>query len=324
MVNMKGALERLPDEMREGKIVLSPSALMEFAESPDHYYSKYVLGLGKPSKAQEEGTLVHLAVLEPEKFMHNYALEPSIEDYPHALKSADDMKAILEKHGLPKSGSKDELKKRICSIDGMNYVFWDDIVTDTLKGKIGLSKDEWQMCEAIKTKVHNHEFLGKHLKNALFEQKAWWLHERTGVYISMRMDAIKEFSDGTGMVVDVKKMRSAKPTKFASELWYSNLFIQAAMYLDGMTQITDKKYEHFVWAVVTPQAPYTVMAYAADFGMLEAGRAHYNKLIDDFISCHEQNRWPSYSNNLMNISLPHWAWGQLEEWNDNQLGDTYE
>jgi hypothetical protein len=65
---------------RENYIICSPSALIAFREDPEIYKMKYIDKEDYSTDSMEFGTLVHLRVLEPEKFFSEYMVLPPKTD----------------------------------------------------------------------------------------------------------------------------------------------------------------------------------------------------------------------------------------------------
>ena len=316
---MRGSFGEIPEELKS-LTRISPSGLIEFAKSPKHYHFKYIKkGYVEPSKSMELGTAAHRAVLEPDLFETEYVKKPSPEDHEGCLVTADDIKNELIKLGLPVSGVKAVLTERLRS-NSPEAKFFDDILREAIGDKKVLTESEYETCIEIVNSIKESEQIHNLIQGCEKEQSCWWEHSRTGTIINMRLDAFKRMKDGSIIAIDLKTVRSAAKRQFERQIWENWMFIQAAMYADGIEQITGNKCEHFGWLAAENSYPYSVEFYAADFGLLEAGRQTYNKLLDQFLECKRINKWPSANGGkITNVSFPHWAWDKLVEWNNDQL-----
>ena len=154
---------------------LSPSALMTFRESPKHYYSRYILGQKHVTPAMKLGTAIHCALLEPEIFDKQYYFKPKLEDYPDALVTQNDLKAKCKELGLPVTGTKPTLAKRLIEA-GFDGILWDDMIAQQSEGREILSAGVEESIEGIKNSIAEHPAA----KNILVGGEA----EKSVVYIS--------------------------------------------------------------------------------------------------------------------------------------------
>jgi hypothetical protein len=301
----------------------SPSALAEFYESPAHYESKYILKESEETDSMRLGTAMHMAILEPKKFQETYI--EKIEAPQGTLVTGDDMKSACKEMGLKQSGTKSEMKERLqektTELACKPFVFYDEWLLQYAKGRELLTPKELTACNRIVKRIQDNSKLRFMVNDGQAELAAWWIHERTKTVVSMRMDYVKDFPQPLmingiaydGVIIDVKKVpkKKTKLRPFQQLLWDRYLFLAAALYVDGMEQITGKKYM-FLWVAAEDSPPYPVQGFPADFGLLEAGRNEYNKSIDELIKCKEANDWPCYSVDFSTATLPKYAWEQLE------------
>lgn len=312
-------LERLPDELRKNRDVLSATGLSLLFKTPKHFHSQVILKEKEPTKAMQVGTLIHKVVLEPDNFHQYYVVLDDQKDY---LVTVDQLKAKIESLGeKPCKGKKEDLINQLLTLDH-NAKIWDryiQAIRDT--GLEEVSHEQMKKCERVSEEVKKHKFLSKALNGGMIEQSAWWEHE-TGVLISMRMDFYHPSMGGKRpVIIDLKKARSADPRYFEKQIWENKLFIQAAVYVDGIKKITGVE-PLYCWAVVEDEAPYCIEVFAADFGMIEAGRAVYNKMILKYLECKNNNQWPGYTNgNVTNISLPSWAFEKLDQYAEEEISE---
>lgn len=115
-----GVYEGIPNAEYHGGPGISKSGLDLVHRSPMHYNAVVTADNDRtPTPAQEIGTAVHMAILEPEEFAKTYCLALRRSDVPDAI---DDREVLVEmvnklnETRLPKlstSGKKDELIERI-------------------------------------------------------------------------------------------------------------------------------------------------------------------------------------------------------------------
>lgn len=145
-----GVYEGIPNAEYHGGPGISKSGLDLVHRSPMHYNAVVTAVNDRtPTPAQEIGTAVHMAILEPEEFAKTYCLALRRSDVPDAI---DDREVLVEmvnklnETRLPKlstSGKKDELIERIIShnaeiarIAGSTVVV-NDVDESTLDGMKG-------------------------------------------------------------------------------------------------------------------------------------------------------------------------------------------
>lgn len=120
-----GVYEGIPNAEYHGGPGISKSGLDLVHRSPMHYNAVVTAANDRtPTPAQEIGTAVHMAILEPEEFAKTYCLALRRSDVPDAI---DDREVLVEmvnklnEGRLPKlttSGNKAELIERILSVRG--------------------------------------------------------------------------------------------------------------------------------------------------------------------------------------------------------------
>lgn len=317
--------EKLSDEIREKNIVVSASKLMQFAKSPKHYYSRYVLKESEQTEAMFEGELFHKLILEPDKFESKFAIMDNEENY---ISTVEEIKAAIVKTGeVPLKGKKADLIRQLLLIDP-NSPIWDSYVERMkVSGKRLVKHEVYQRMKRIVEEVNKDPWIQQALDGGIVEQDAWYTIELSKdllVYVTMKMDFFHPSmgkNNKLPVIIEAKKVRSAAFTDFRQSAARDNLYLQAAIYVDGIKAITGLD-ATLAWLAAEADAPYCHEIYPADFGLLEAGRNQYHKLIRDFVECHQQNYWPSYNRGkLINMSLPSWKFEQLDYDADREIED---
>lgn len=303
---------RVPDEL---KIYprLSVSGLMEFHESPAHYESTYILKEKEETRAMIQGTALHCAVLEPDRF-HERFVSQILEYPPGTIITAEDAKAHLKDLGLKFPGTKQQLIERLKEANPA-IRSKDDIDAEIYGNRQVLKHDEMVACERIVGRIKADHIYSYLLKDGEPEKLGWYFEETTETVITFKADYFKalekEIMNAQAIVVDVKKVQSVNPRKFEATIWDRNMYIQAALYSDIIHEITGLP-TMFLWLAVNASPPYEVAAYVADYGLVEAGRSAYKHDLREWRKCREKGVWPTKHNGLETVSLPAWAWGQIE------------
>lgn len=174
-------------------------------------------------------------------------------------------------------------------------------------GKRILTPDEWAQCLAIRDAVHSHP-VARRLVTGRTELSAVWQERWYGVMCKGRFDAVP---DGLGVIVDLKTTSDASPRAFSRDVFRLGYHIQGAMYLMG-AQILGLKVDLFAIVAVEKEPPYAVAVYNVRDDALAAGETELGRLLKTWAECLESGHWPGYPEKAVDISLPEWAFAQIE------------
>src|SRR3954465_13690405 len=118
----------MPEDVYHAAEGLSCSGTNHLTVSKLNYWHKNLNPDREPEEdtgARRFGKATHCFALEPERFASHFAMKLSLDDYPGALVTADDLRAFLEANGWPKSGKKKaDLIERVVA-SGLPAVVWD-------------------------------------------------------------------------------------------------------------------------------------------------------------------------------------------------------
>jgi hypothetical protein len=149
-----------------------------------------------------------------------------------------------------------------------------------------------------------------------------WTDAGNGVLCKARLDRWSPAIAG-GAIVDIKTCRDASPRVFERSIYEYGYHRQAAMYLAG-ANANGLSAEHFVVVAVEKEPPFAVAVYritegaidaGADqvFGPMQADGIRRGGLLGLYGRCLTTDTWPGYSDNIEDIALPHYAWGQISD-----------
>lgn len=137
------------------------------------------------------------------------------------------------------------------------------------------------------------------------ERTIVWQDETTGVWCRARLDWIPF---GTRFFTDYKTAISAEQESFGRSVYTYGYHQQAAWYLDGVQALgladTDAA---FLFIVQEKDPPYLVTVNELDATALEVGRARNRWARTVYAECVKAEKWPGYSDDVSQISLPQWA-----------------
>jgi hypothetical protein len=282
---------------------VSKSGLDALAISPLHYWT---FNLNperikpKDTAAKVLGSAIHTSILEPERYEKEYVLDPQPEDFPGSLVLAPDYKEECAKLGLPVSGTKPELMKRLIEAGVDKSRFWDEAYKELTSGKISLSKSDWYTVKAISYRVRKHPYAGQLLKHGVSEQSIIWIDEETGVLCKGRLDWVVE---NQPIIVDLKSTTDASLEGFQRSISKYRYYVQAAMYLDGVKALGYGDYD-FIFAAWEKKSPFASALYYPSKDMLEVGRIEYKKLLNLYKKCRTLDEWKGYNEDILEINLP--------------------
>lgn len=163
------------------------------------------------------------------------ALEP--DDYPNALRSANDLRQALADLGEKRGGSKPELIDRLIAADSnMATAVWDIMLDDHAKyhkGKTLLSRELITKIEISAAMIEKHPQLCRAFTGGYPQVSIFWADRDSGCPMKMRADYLK-----TRAIVDLKTFSNpfGKPIDRAVTYAMANMkyHIQAAVYQEGV------------------------------------------------------------------------------------------
>lgn len=171
-----------------------------------------------------------------------------------------------------------------------------------------LRPEEYDLCIAIRDSVYAHPAARKLLRGQT-EVSAVWRDPWHGVLCKGRFDVIP---DGLGVIADMKTARDASPGAFSRTVYANGLYIQGAMYLMGGRAL-GLDVDLFAIVAVEKEPPYAVAVYNVRGEALAAGEEELGRLLETWARCMETGNWPGYPDKAVDITLPPWAWRQVEE-----------
>lgn len=288
---------------------ISKHGLDSLAISPLHHWAYHrnpERVKPKDTPAKIVGNAIHVSILEPKRFEKEYIQEPDKKDYPSVLDTLEDYKARAKERGLKTSATKGVLKDAILQEEKLLNLplslFWDDIYEQKTFGRTVLSQIDWRIVKAITSRVRKHPAASELFKEGKAEQSIFWVDKETGVQCKGRIDWITNTS--VPLVVDLKSTTDASLEGFQRSISKYRYYVQAAMYIDGLEQITNSSPIPFVFAAWEKHTPYASALYYATKDMIEAGRQEYRRLLRIYADCLSKDNWPGYSQEINPIDLP--------------------
>lgn len=292
---------------------VSQSRLKEFDEfaSPLHYKAR------KPKTVTEDmefGTIMHTAILEPEKLDKAFHVQP--EFYPVSQATASPKKkgalmAVAHDGSPLQSGV-------VVSAEQKPQVFkpWHggaDWCKDWLKAHSDrpvIEKEKAERIPKIVRRVQAIPEVADALKVGQREVSWFKRDDITGLLCKCRLDltAVDLTNDET-WIFDLKKVQSGAGgfEQFRKDALDRGYHIQAASYM----QITGAS--RFVFVVYDDNEPFDAVLWEMDRDTLRLGAAEYRRILNRFAECVKSDRWPGYAGGIGTLTLPWWGAKRLEE-----------
>lgn len=253
--------------------------LKELARSAKHF--RFRMNNPKESKAMALGSAAHTAILEPHRFMAEYAL-------------------------WDERTEEGKLRPR-------NGKLWDAFVEKHAGRKI-VKADEHAAAMAMRDAVRSHPDAGRYIEKGDPEVVMTWVDAETGRACKGRLDWLNANAVTDPVLVGVKTARDCRPIPFGNAAAKLGYHLQWAFYFDGYKAITGLE-PRVVEIVVENAPPYDVAVYRIPTEVIEQGRDEYRQLLVTLAACEESGTWPGAVTGEQVLSLPSWifnAEGDLE------------
>jgi hypothetical protein len=254
----------------------SNSRLSRLMRSPAHLRA-YLDQPQEDTASLAIGRATHAAILEPDVFSSEYVRGPEGDRRTKAVK--EEWEAMVDQYG--------------------------DRV---------LKPHDYDACLGMRDAVHaTSRARGMLVGPGDIELSVAWKDGASGVLCKGRLDRHSPGLPG-GAIVDLKTTRDASPLTFERSIFSYGYHRQAAMYLAGAKALGIAA-KHYVIIAVESSAPFGVSVYRLTEGAVGGGADQVSKLLALYARLLEVPRpeWWGYPDEVRDISLPAYAWNQLDE-----------
>jgi len=252
----------------------SITRLKELRRSAQHY--QYALTHRRETPALTVGIATHVAVLEPERFAHDFAVWDSRTDSGRMS---------------PRSGKK-----------------W-DAFSELHAARSILTLDESTLANEIAKAVRFDETANKYLSVGDPEVSLQW--DIDGRPCKGRVDWLTVV-DGEQYLVGLKTTRDCRHFAFGSQAAKLDYAIQWAWYCDGYERITGKV-PRMIEIVVESTPPFAVATYRIENDILLQGRDNYRELLKILAECEAKDEWPGPVEGEQILTLPSWYYPSTDD-----------
>jgi len=174
-----------------------------------------------------------------------------------------------------------------------------------------LTAKQYDACVAMRDAIENHSTAKALLwSDGESEVTLIWDDPATGVRCKARIDRLPAKSSWG--IVDLKTTKDAGRKAFGKSLWAYGYYRQAAHYLNGL-RILGEPRRHFTFCCVEKEKPNGVAVYRIDEGSVDAGEMQVARLLQTYKVCEETGFWPAYPDEIQDISIPPWAFPEIDE-----------
>lgn len=269
-------MEELSNEAYRSRPEISYSDLTWIKKSPWHFKNRDKLR--RETQAMRLGTLLHLAVLEPERFKNSWAMEPG------AMPDGIEINRRVKAHREHLAGWK-----------------------QTNEGKIFIRQEEMDTLTAMLTSIAGSAECQSLLTGGRSEVGGFG--EILGLKMKARVDYFIPNHPVYGrVVVDLKKTQDASPYGWSRSIYNYLYHVQSYIYK------TIFKADNFIWICVEESdfAPPPAIYRCADVTM-DKGQELTEALINKLLICQDSKHFHGYTLGVEDAYLPSWSVAKSEE-----------
>lgn len=254
---------------------VNASTLNLFSRTPAHVHYDMLHGGKETTPALELGWLVHLAVLEPERFEADVVVPPKVDK-------------------RTKAGKATWARFEAANPDKM-------LVDEQTREKV----------KAMAKSVFEHETAGEFFSGSGHnEVSILWEDKKHGFPCKGRIDRVSTIGEYP-IIGDLKSARDASRREFERSIAKYGYHISAAHYLAGLEELypipDGAPFRRFVFPVVESEPPYLCAVYELDDIALEEGELQRQKYLRTWKQCVDSGEWSGYGGGVDYASLPPWA-----------------
>jgi hypothetical protein len=268
-------------EMYQRWDALSCSRMTALLRSPAHLRA-YLDGEQKDTAALIMGRAIHSAVLEPDDFAKRYGRSSGADRRTKAGKQE-----------------------------------WDDLLSQFGDGYV-LSAKDYDTAMKIRASVYANRAAAQLLNgDGDIECSVVWDGRYDDDDASLvvrskaRLDRYTPIIAG-GAIIDIKTTKDASRREFERSIYAYGYHRKAFVYLEA-AHAAGLDAQHFVIIAQEKEAPYAQALYRLTEGAIEAGKEQVYALRRTYAMCEALNEWPSYPQEVQDVALPAYAWGQIDD-----------
>lgn len=280
---------------------MNSHSLMNINVSPNFYH--YRRENPESSEALDFGTMAHCAFLESERFAQSYQMSELVIP-KNCLKGAKEMQEVLGKHGLKKTGTKDDMMKRIHEA-GLDFVSYDDLYRDHCEGKIPVSDKDRDAINRVYKSVYENEYMKKFLEKGQKEKTAFFIHPEFNVLCKIRPDLFF-VENNMHVLVDLKTTRHTDLESLKRDFSQHLYRMQAAFYMDAYRIITGHAVDVSLWWTIESVPPHDWRLLQVSQNNYMSGQALYRAAMNTYLECESKQSWPGHPKFPIEVEMSKW------------------
>lgn len=269
----------LPRATYESWPLPSYSLLKHYERSPAHALEQ-MRHPKEPTDAMDLGSALHSAVLEPARFIEQWAEAPVCD--------------------------------RRTNIGKQRWSEWEAAHT----GVQALKSDEWRAVLAMREVLLAHATAGELLRAPGLREVALVVEPEPGLgLVKGLVDLVVPWAGAT-CLVELKTARVADGALWCTQAARLQYHAQAALYLDLAAAIAPGPQRRHLTVAVETIAPWGIVIHEWDEQALETGARCWRRWLALHRECEANGRWPGYEPGVHGLRLPRWAVDFTEEENE--------
>jgi hypothetical protein len=184
-----------------------------------------------------------------------------------------------------------------------------DVAAVRAEGGIPLKPAEYEQVQAMAAALRAHPLARRLLARGYGqpERAVFWRDDDTGVMRRALLDWLPVDGRGRPVIADYKTTVSANPKAIVKTVEKYGYHCQGPWYLDALRAVGYPPETAFIFIFQEKTPPYLVTLCELDADALRDGRALNRRALNIYARCTATGRWPGYSDDIEQISLPPWA-----------------
>lgn len=176
-------------------------------------------------------------------------------------------------------------------------------------GALALLDKDYAIAESVARSVRTHPIIGKLLDGEGQAEVSAFGKTDSGTWLRGRYDYVTP----SGIIVDLKSIRSADPNDFARTAWAMGYDVQAAHYMETYRLATGRAPRGFIHVLAEKEPPYAVSVVQLDGEFLALGESKLRRAIARYEHCTSTGEWPAYPGGIVAIEPHMWMTYAEEE-----------
>lgn len=290
------------EQYHGNKDYIGSTSLKVLKQSPLHFINQEK----KETDALVFGSAYHCFILEPEKFEHEY----------YVIDDSEYCRELIEHGKLDAKGNRVQVSKPRSTNE---YKNWYEEQISRAAGKILFDADDFAVMKIMKERLFSNRYIKTLLNNGEAEKSYYCdleLFNGRKIGVKVKPDYCKPQKR---LIIDLKTCQDASVDGFTRHAADMNYQISAALYSDMLEKNEGKGLGWtFLFLAQEKTSPYAFNIFEASPQFISQGRYEYEKLLELYSWCKENDKWPGYQVFCYNhfgvneLKLPPWAIREIE------------